>query len=299
MGIEFKKIELKHRETIEYYLQKKPLRGCDLTFANVYLWKRQYPTTFAVIEDALVFHPEQSLKPEYSFPIGEKEAVRHAVERLREEAREKGKALHMFLAQEQDFVWMEEWFPGEYTVTYNEDYSDYVYETDKLIALSGKKYHGKKNHVNRFWKTYPDWSYETIGEENIEECFQMALAWRKENECDDHEEKRVEMCATMNALRLMKELHLHGGLIRAEGRVVAFCLGEPMGQDMYVVHFEKAFADVPGAYAVINQQFALHEAAGYRYLNREDAAGSEGLKRAKESYHPVFLIKKGVIRAKS
>ena len=47
---------------------------------------------------------------------------------------------------------------------------------------------------------------------------------------------------------------------------------------------------------MINQQFALHEGKGFLYLNREEDMGEEGLRKAKLSYKPVFLIEKGVVR---
>ena len=103
-------------------------------------------------------------------------------------------------------------------MTWPRDYEDYVYETEKLINLSGKKYHGKKNHINQFKAAYPDWSYETITDSNVEECFQMALKWRGANGCEEDPEKNQEMCVTLNSLRLFKELHLKGGLLRAGGR---------------------------------------------------------------------------------
>ena len=80
--------------------------------------------------------------------------------------------------------------------------------------------------------------------------------------------------------------------MRQEGRVVAFCLGEPLTEDTFVVHFEKAFADVQGAYPIINQQFAEHECGDYPYINREEDDGEEGLRRAKLSYHPVMMQEK-------
>ena len=85
----------------------------------------------------------------------------------------------------------------------------------------------------------------------------------------------------MNALRLFEELDLKGGILRIDGKIVAFTIGEPICPDTFVVHIEKAYADVPGAYTMINQQFVEHECMDYKYVNREDDAGSEGLRKAK------------------
>lgn len=190
---------------------------------------------------------------------------------------------------------MEKLYPGRFTIEYDRDVADYVYEVEKLINLSGKKYHGKKNHINKFKKTYANWSYESLTKENAEECFQMALKWRNANGCDENVEKNAEMCVTLNSLRLLEELNLRGGLLRADGEVVAFSIGEPVCSDTMVVHIEKAFADVPGAYPMINQQFLIHEASEYQYVNREEDTGDEGLRQAKESYKPAFLQEKGLV----
>ena len=106
------------------------------------------------------------------------------------------------------------------------------------------------------------------------------------------------MCETLNSLRLYKELDLRGGVLRAEGTVVAFSIGEPVSDDTFVVHIEKAFADVPGAYPMINQQFVEHEVQGFSYVNREEDMGETGLRSAKESYHPIFMVEKGIVTEK-
>ena len=172
---------------------------------------------------------------------------------------------------------------------------DYVYESEKLATLSGKKLHGKRNHINKFKQVNEDWSYEKITKENIEECFQMALQWRIENGCEADEEKNAEMCVTLNSLRLYEELELTGGLLRVNGKVVAFTLGEEVSDDTFVVHIEKAFAEIQGAYPMINQQFVEHECMKYKYINREEDTGAEGLRKAKLSYRPVFLVEKGTV----
>lgn len=174
-----------------------------------------------------------------------------------------------------------------------------MYESEKLATLSGKKLHAKRNHINKFKATFDDWCYEPITKENVEECFQMALKWRNESGCEEDVEKNAEMCVTLNSLRLFEELELKGGLLRVNGEIVAFTMGEPISEDTFVVHIEKAFADVQGAYPMINQQFVEHECMNYKYVNREEDTGAEGLRKAKLSYRPVFLVEKGVVTKKS
>ena len=298
MEIEFKKIGLEDRELIESYLDRKTYRSCELIFPNIYLWSRKYPTDFAVVEDTLVFLGTlENGEPSVTFPAGEPGQVPKAMDALMEWFRCQQKEFHMHLVQEQEFALLEQWYPGKFQITYDRDSADYVYETEKLTTLAGKRLHGKRNHINKFKENYPDWVYEPISSGNVEDCFQMALKWREEAGCDQDEEKRAEMCVTLNALRLFEELGLKGGLLRAEreGEVLAFTIGEPLNPDTFVVHIEKAFADIQGAYPMINQQFVSHEAQDYQYVNREEDTGAEGLRKAKLSYRPVFLVEKGMV----
>lgn len=304
MDIPFKKVELSDKELIDRYLAKKTYRSCELIFANIFLWGRFFPTEFAVVEDTLVFRSfNESDDMSITFPAGDLEQMKKALDLLFVYFKEQGKEIQMHLVQEQEFALLEQWYPGRFEIEYDRDAADYVYETEKLATLAGKKLHGKRNHINNFKKTYPNWSYERISKENEEDCFTMAMKWRKDHVCahgdeDCDEEKRDEMCVTLNALRLREELGLVGGLLRVDGEVVAFTLGEPLNPDTFVVHIEKAFADIQGAYPMINQQFVEHEAMDYKYVNREEDTGAEGLRKAKLSYRPVFLVNKGLVREK-
>ncbi len=298
MELSFQKIELEDKALISSYLEQKMCRSCDLVFPNIYLWSRKYPTKYAVVEDTLIFQGiGENGVPSITFPAGGEEQAHKALDVMFQWFLERQADFRMHLVQEKEFELLDAWYPGRLQISYNRDIADYVYETEKLAGLGGKKLHGKRNHVNRFKENHPNWVYEPITEENVEDCFQMALKWREEMQCEIDVEKRDEMCVTLNALRLMEELELKGGLLRAEpqGEVIAFTVGEPLNEDTFVVHIEKAFAQIQGAYPMINQQFVLHEAQDYKYVNREEDTGSEGLRKAKLSYRPVFLVEKGVV----
>ena len=83
-----------------------------------------------------------------------------------------------------------------------------------------------------------------------------------------------------------------GGVLRIDGEVVAFTFGERLNDNTFDTHFEKAYSDIRGAYPMINQLVAKTLLSDYEFINREDDVGSEGLRSAKLSYHPEFLVKK-------
>ena len=292
--IQFKRAELEDKEIISRYFTLYTSRSCERTFANVYLWSRQYPVKWAVVENTLVFKSEDEEHLAFAYPVGDPGDVRRAIEWLTEYFKDRGMPFRMYNLTPDNFAQLEEWYPGRFQIEYDRDSADYVYESEKLATLSGKKLHSKRNHINKFKALYGGrWSYEAITAGNVEECFQMALKWRDQNGCEDDADKRGEICVTMNALRLFEELELTGGILKIDGEVVAFTIGEPICPDTFVVHIEKAFADVEGAYPMINQQFVEHECKDYLYVTREEDTGAEGLRKAKLGSRPVFMVEKG------
>jgi len=296
MEINWKPVTVEDRDIIERFYEKEQSMSCEFTFANNELWMPYYSIRYALIRDCLVFISHESICS-VSFPLGRGD-VRGVVEDLITYFKQIGRKFRMHLVTREQYARLEQYFPGVFEISYNRDAADYIYDAEKLRTLAGKKLHGKRNHINKFKQLYPDWSFEMITDDNTEECIGMAEVWGEQNLEENNEEKDAEYEITIRALREREHLHLSGGLIRADGRVVAFSLGEPCNRDTYVVHIEKAYADVPGAYPMINQQFATQIAAGYRYINREDDIGSEGLRKAKLSYFPEILLEKGLVTKK-
>lgn len=167
----------------------------------------------------------------------------------------------------------------------------YIYTREKLATLAGKKLHGKRNHIARF-KDSGDWSYEPMTAENVEECRTMTYTWIHMREEKWNEEMNQEISVLHEAFDHMQELGLVGGVLRRDGQIVAFSIGERLNSETFVVHFEKAYPDLQGAYPMINQQFVLHECEGYAYVNREEDTGDPGLRKAKLSYYPDILLPK-------
>lgn len=148
--IEFKRPELEDRELISSYFEKAPSRSCERTFANVYLWSRRYHVRYAVIEGALVFMDDEDGLM-FAYPAGEPEAVKRALEFLKSYSEERGCSLKLYNVTEENFAQMDSWYPGKYQIEYDRDEADYVYETEKLATLAGKKLHGKRNPGMTAW----------------------------------------------------------------------------------------------------------------------------------------------------
>lgn len=289
--MDFKPVRAEDKETINRYLKHVRSRSCDMSFAAIYLWRGFYNLEYAECEDMIVFRSNEE-ETSFSLPLGAGDPKK-ALDRVLEYCREEGipPVFHSISREMEQYL--NEQYPGQFRVEFDRDIADYIYETQALIELKGRKYHGKKNHINKFSKMY-DWSYEAITPENTQECLDMLKKWKAQNCATEDLEKHAEICVSEASLREREFLGLTGGLLRVDGQVVAFTVGEQIHPDTFCVHIEKAFADIQGAYSMINQQFLIHEAADCKYVNREDDVGDPGLRKAKLSYHPAFLEEKGV-----
>lgn len=273
-------------------LLSAPLRCCEYTFANMMLWRRAFGTEIAQ-KDGMVlcrFTRGQN-PPTYLAPVGG--TAEQGLAWLREVAAEVGHPLRVFgytdemLAQLSDRVTVRE-------RTEHPDEFDYLYRVEDLAQLPGRKYHGKRNHIAAFSRRY-NWHYETLRAENAADVLAVADGWyahRIEEAPDTDGALQSENEALHELLLHREEVRLVGGLIYVEQTPVAFAVGAPLCADTFDTLVEKALPEFGEAYAVINQQLAANELAAYTYVNRENDVGSEGLRRAKQSYHPVELVKK-------
>jgi hypothetical protein len=291
----FKTPDLSDLPLLKKYFEHNDFTNSGYSAAMLYLWSPAYDLKYAIVEDMLVcVHDDESFG--CAFPIGQGDP-KPAIDRMMDYCKERGIPFSMYGVTKELEKRLIQMYGDIFTFEYDRDEADYVYLSEKLISLSGKKYHGKRNHINRFNENHT-WSYEPITDENALECIVMLMQWKISNGASEDEAKSDEVCAAKNALMYYKELGLVGGLIRCEGEIIAFSLGEPLTKDMFVVHFEKAFSSIQGAYPIINQQFVLHEASEYKYINREEDCGEEGLRKAKLSYHPEMMVEKAVVTLK-
>lgn len=283
----FKKLEIKDKENFEKYFLPDRRKGCEYSFACNFIWQDVYNSTFDIIENCYVARTQREDKYVYNLPLGEKENIIKAVKAIIDIEGE-NTVLRGILDYHIPFL--KEHFGDLFSFSFNRDESDYVYSAENLITLSGKKYQSKRNLIKRF-KDNPDWSYEAINQDNVNECIALNRMWSDDKNAEGSKAMRIEIGAANTALAYLDILGLKGGLIRLDKNVVAYSIGEPLTDDTFVIHFEKAL-DIKGCYQTINNEFAIHNCKGFKYINREEDTGSEGLRKAKLSYHPEIILDK-------
>lgn len=287
--MEFNKINFSDMETLRKHTRLAHTRNCEYAMVNIFFWNDTDKLMFAVIDDVLVYRLIDEETAYYSI-VEFIEEPAELVMKLEQDAADNGCRMVLTNMSENMVLRLEREMVGQLRYWYDREYSDYIYEVDDLIRLSGSKYHGKKNHLNKFLNTYA-FSYEEITEDNIEECRRMKEEWAV-RKGGDIEEYREELDIIDNVLDNYDKFNLIGGLIRIDGKVSAFTIGEAISEDTFVTHFEKADEDIPGLYQAINQQFAANSISGFKYVNREDDIGLLGIRQAKLSYRPVMMFDK-------
>lgn len=296
----FKPITLQDRALINSHLSNQNYRASDLCFTNLWCWGSKFDTRYAE-EDGWLFirFRDNNGRNSYLKPIGEG-SLREGVERIMEDHKQFDTLFQMRGLTHAMIEEIEVAMPGLFNYTLNRSVSDYIYTTAKLTHLKGKKLQSKRNHINRF-RRENDWNYKSLTghPEMVRECKAMLDDWMAMNREEKDRTLLYDDHATTMMLDHFEELQLRGGLICVDNQIAAFTIGEPLTDDTMIVHVEKAFTTIHGAYTIINQQFAEHETAGYSYINREEDMGLENLRKAKLSYRPDILLEKFNARLKT
>lgn len=297
--IEFKEITLEDKAWVDEILAKCHYMSCEYSFGNHFIWRNFYDEQICRVNDyyvAKMTDDENERGTAFLYPAGVGD-IKPVIEAVEEYCNENGIPLRFHSAKPEDKAVLEELFPGKFEFIDNRDYTDYIYTVEDLTNLSGKKYHGKRNHISRF-KQANNWRFESLSDENFADCLEMNRKWCEINDCGRDESIKAERCAVRRAFRYFEELGFFGGLLRVDDRVVAYTIGERLNADTVVVHIEKAFSEVEGAYPTINHEFIANMCQEYTYVNREEDLGVEGLRKAKLSYKPAILYPKIEVRLK-
>ena len=311
--MELIKPTLSQLDILTPYLRGTSIRDCGFCPGNAILWAEEYHVSYTILSGMLVFISEEGGKPSsFTFPLGKgKDFVKDlqdpvylqnakaVFEEICAWFQSKGVTPSVHCATLEMYEIISGWYGKNFSYTLDPGDFDYIYTVEKLTGLRGKKLHGKRNHINSFLRNYPDYEYYTITDEHIDACLAVARYWVEKHDVlqpELAEEHAYEYNIIRKALSNRRKMQMTGGIIYVNHIPSAFTLGEPLTNDTFDVHFEKADDSIDGIYPMINQSFVTHELQAYTYVNREEDLGLPGLRKSKMSYVPDILYKKGIIQ---
>lgn len=281
----FGAVSMEAKPLIEQHARARNGRPSELSFTNLFMWRKHYRFSYALLGDILVIRGENERGGFMLEPLGAATGAGIVAELLAEEG------IRSMERVSETFV--RDCLEGDprFVIEEAREHWDYIYSKDDLAHLAGRKFHRKRNHVKRFMETYA-FDYIELGPEHMEECREVVEGWCRERNCELDPGLCAERESVEEVLSHFGGLGLLGGLLRIEGKPVAFTAGEAFDERTALIHVEKALSGYEGLYQVVNKLFCERSLAGFAYVNREQDLGLEGLRKAKESYFPVSMLKK-------
>lgn len=280
---------------IEKYLPKFGNGDCDLS--PVSLLSRGIQIGFRYFEfnnSFLILERQLDAGSVFYMPIGQTKATEEIFEALKQKALSDNKPLRFFGLVDHILDDLKVAYSGaEFIVENNPDRWDYVYACSDFVDLPGSHFHSKRNFVKRFYKACPEAKFDIYTSDMHDACIAFFNEWYEGREMN--EGLLQERQAIETVIANWDDLPVYGGILHDSGRILGFTYGARSAPDILSVHIEKATRAVPGAYPALSQAFAKSLPLCIEYLNREEDLGIAGLRKAKQDWHPVAQLKKGIV----
>lgn len=186
---------------------------------------------------------------------------------------------------------------GGYYIYTHRDWAEYIYKASDFIALAGKRYHAKRNHIAKFTKNYFS-TMERLKEEDIPDIVNFERAWLEARDFDGSAEESAarESSIVKGWIRAALRGELVCDILRVDGRMAGIAIGEITPTGTAIEMYEKADTSYEGVYSYLAHEFAARNFAECEYINRQEDMGLEGLRKSKMSYYPAFLLEKFVLK---
>jgi len=289
---QLKDLTLEDKPLCDQLFTRFPPVISEFTFTNLFIWRYAYQIKICRLQNFLCLLSEQGESSFFFPPIGEGDMIECYQSFLQYLG---GKGIPPKIVRVPEAVVAKiDWKVSGVKAELDRSQCDYVYLTQDLIELKGRKYHRKRNHIKQFQEKY-SYQYIPLTPEWIPQCLQLETEWCDLRHCEASPGLLNESSAIIEAFTHFEELGVKGGAILINGKVEAFTLGDPLNPETVAIHIEKANPTYEGLYPTINQTFLEYQWSGYTYVNREQDLGEEGLRKAKESYFPHHLVNKYII----
>ncbi len=288
-----KPITIESLEEIHPFTQYIPTRSCDYTPGNLVMWARFMNYRYAIEQETLFIAAKSQAdinSPAFLMPIG-KLPLADSIAIIKEHCTATGATLRLTAVPESFKERIETLLPQHQASTLD-NWSDYIYSAQSLATLQGKALNKKRNRYNKFLAENPIYQYSRFTNEDTLEVIRFLAADR---DCQHNREETMrcyEQWQCMATVRNQSRYHQPAGILRVDGKIAAFTLGEIFDDTLYV-HIEKASRTVIGAGEAINRMFIndiLSQYPHITHVNREEDLGDPGLRQVKRAYNPIEML---------
>ena len=302
--LNFVPITIKDKPVLSKYLREYGSSSCQ---HSMYLFtglSMKYGDEYAIIEDVLFIHRSRLDTPHkrvYLAPLGNIEGeFKKYVDNLFEDAKSYNAKLSFFTVTENFKILLGENYPDVFEYEESRDYDEYIYSVENLSVLPGRALAPKRNRVRAFYSSYEGQiRIENITNDNITDVFLFQKEWITQRLSEGYDEMLArENEAIKFYLSNYDELEFKGIVVYIKGTVVGYAAGVSLNDECMDEVIEKGRKDIVGIYQLLCNEFATIVCKGYKYLNREEDLGVEGLRRAKTSYEPLYMLKKYIVEEK-
>lgn len=298
----FEHITKEDEQLLREYFAGSDYRGAGYTFLANYIWRETHCLCWEVIGDYLCMAGADCMIGEpnaiISMPLSrdgiyEPEKLRETILEVKRRFDERKISFSIGLIPGHMVKYLENSFPDQMEFTHDRDSDEYVYLKEKLITLSGRALHKKKNHYNFFKKTY-NYKTKRITKDLVDNIMEFVVQSKigKTYSEDEWESLRMEEVAIHEILEFVDSPEIYSTAIFIDEELQAFAIGERLNQDTAVEHFEKANDQFRGLYQVICSEFCQSLPEDIIYVNREEDMGLPNLRHAKEALKPYRMEEK-------
>ncbi|MGI6212353.1 MAG: DUF2156 domain-containing protein [Anaerovoracaceae bacterium] len=298
---QFEELSEKDIEILQEYFHGADYDGAGYTFLANYIWRQSYCMCWEVIEGYLLLAGMDCMTGDpqaiVAMPLTkdgtyDPPRLRKAVLEAKRRFDERKIPFSVCLIPESMVPVFQEALP-EMELVHCRDLDEYVYEKEKLITLSGRALHKKKNHLNYFNRNNK-YEVRPLTREMMPEIIQLTDLVREERSYteEEHESLNAELIAISEMVKFLDEPDVYGVAIYIADRLEAFAIGERLSANTAVEHFEKANDNFRGLYQAICSEFCRSLPEEIEFVNREEDMGLENLRRAKEALKPHHMAKK-------
>ena len=278
-------LKKEHKPVFDAVFKNNPPEISEFTFTNLYSWRSVYGFEVSILDSFIILKSKKG----YFIPLGDGD-IKAVMKRIMD------KSGNIFIRAPETIKIL---FKNdtEIGIEPDRDNSDYLFRVNDLVELHGRKYDGKRNLIKKF-KGEHQYKFIEFSAGDISRCLEFEERWCSVKDCDSVEGLNNERNAIKEMVSNFSEFNLIAGAIEINNAILGLAIGERLNPDTIVMHVLKADPNTPGLYQVMMHEFLEKRGGVFEYVNLEQDLGIEGLRKSKESYHPIRMVDKYIINPK-